>query len=268
MDLATVIGLLGGTGLIFSAVLFGGSPAIFVNVPGILIVMGGTLAVSFIKFSMKDVINSFAVGMKAFAGRLDSPENTIEKLVEYSRIAKKEGLIALENQKPADPFSGKAIRYLSDGLDDRLIDDMLGKDIRQTIQRHTIGQSVFRGMGISAPAFGMIGTLIGLVQMLASMSDPSSIGPAMAVALLTTLYGALFANLVCLPIADKLALRSQQERQHRNIVREGAVGIAQGLSPMVLEEALNVYMAPRDRQKKDSADSQTKPAKAAKNNKK
>jgi len=264
MDLATVVGLLGGTALIFSAVLFGGTPGIFINAPGILIVMGGTLAVSFIKFSMKDVINSFAVGMKAFVGKLEEPENTINNLVEYARIAKKEGLIALENQKAADGFSGKAIRYLSDGLDDNLIDDMLGKDIRQTVRRHTIGQSVFRGMGIAAPAFGMIGTLIGLVQMLASMDDPSSIGPAMAVALLTTLYGALFANLVCLPIADKLSLRSQQEQQHRNIVREAAVGIAQGLSPMVLEEALKVYLAPRDREKNGTGTSKAKTPKASK----
>lgn len=268
MDLATVVGLLGGTGLIFSALLFGGTPAIFLNIPGILIVMGGTLAVSFVKFSMKDVINSVTVGMKAFVGRFEAPEKTIESLVEYARIAKKEGLIALENQKAADAFSGKAVRYLSDGLDEKLIDDMLTKDIRQTVQRHSVGQSVFRGMGIAAPAFGMIGTLIGLVQMLASMSDPSSIGPAMAVALLTTLYGALFANLVCLPIADKLALRSQQEQQHRDIVREGAVGIAQGLSPMVLEEALKVYLAPRDRDKNGAGRNKAKAAKPKENAKK
>jgi chemotaxis protein MotA len=113
-------------------------------------------------------------------------------------------------------------------------------------------------MGSSAPAFGMIGTLIGLVQMLASMSDPASIGPAMAIALLTTLYGALVANLVCLPIADKLALRSQQEQENRRIIREGAIGIAQGMSPMVLEEALKIYLAPKDRQKNSTQKNQKK----------
>jgi chemotaxis protein MotA len=249
MDIATIIGLFGGTGLIFSAVILGGTALIFVNIPGMLIVVGGTLAACFIKFSMKDVINSIKVGMKAFMVKLEAPDEIIKKLVSFSKIAKKEGLISLENQKAGDEFSAKAIRYLSDGLDEALIEDMLNKDIRMTVQRHTIGQKVFKGMGSSAPAFGMIGTLIGLVQMLASMSDPSSIGPAMAIALLTTLYGALIANLVCLPLADKLALRSQQEQENRNIVREGAIGIAQGISPMVLEESLKIYLSPKDRQK-------------------
>ena len=249
MDIATIIGLFGGTTLVILAVAIGGSALIFINIPGVLIVIGGTVATCFIKFSMKDVINSVKVVMKAFMVKLDSPDELITKLVEFSKIAKKEGLIALENQQAGDEFSAKAVRYLSDGLDEKLISEMLDKDIRKTVQRHMIGQNVFRGMGTSAPAFGMIGTLIGLVQMLASMSDPSSIGPAMAIALLTTLYGAIVANLVCLPIADKLALRSQQEQENRQIIREGAIGIAQGMSPMVLEEALKIYLAPKDRQK-------------------
>ncbi len=255
MDIATVIGIAGGTILILSAVVIGGSAIIFVNVPGILIVLGGTLATCFIKFTMKDVINSVKVGMKAFLVKVDAPEQLIQKMVELSRIAKKEGLIALENYMPADPFSASAMRYLSDGLDEKLIQNMLDKEIQQTVQRHTIGQKVFKGMGSSAPAFGMIGTLIGLVQMLASMSDPRSIGPAMAVALLTTLYGALTANFICLPIADKLAYRSLQEQENLTIVREGALGIAQGISPMVLEEALSIHLEPKQRSKKQGATS-------------
>ena len=250
MDIGTIIGIVGGTILIVSAVTLGGSAIIFVNVPGILIVLGGTLATCFIKFSMKDVIKSFKVGMKAFLVKMEAPEQLIQKMVELSRIAKKEGLIALENYMPADPFSASAMRYLSDGLDEKLIQSMLDKEIQQTVQRHSIGQKVFKGMGSSAPAFGMIGTLIGLVQMLASMSDPRSIGPAMAVALLTTLYGALTANFICLPIADKLAYRSQQEQENLTIVREGAMGIAQGIAPMVLEESLSIHLAPKERGKK------------------
>ena len=253
MDLATIIGLFGGTVLILSAVILGGTANIFFNVPGILIVFGGTLATCFIKFPMKDVINSLKVAMKAFMVKLESPEETIQKLVSFAKIAKKDGFVALENQKTGDEFAAKAIRYLSDGLDEKIIRDILNKDIQTTVQRHTIGQNVFKGMGSSAPAFGMIGTLIGLVQMLASMADPSSIGPAMAVALLTTLYGALLANLVCLPLADKLALRSQQEQEYRNIIREGTLGIAQGISPMVLEETLKIYLSPKERQKKAPA---------------
>ncbi|MFZ7125436.1 MAG: MotA/TolQ/ExbB proton channel family protein [Desulfobacterales bacterium] len=247
MDLATVIGLFSGAGLIVSAVLLGGSAGIFMNVPGILIVVGGTLATTFIKFALKDVLNSFAVAMKAFVFKLERPEDIIRTMVDYARLAKKEGLIALDQEKPRNVYMAKALRYLADGFDADIIEEMLNKDIRITVQRHSMGQSVFRGMGTSAPAFGMIGTLIGLVQMLSAMSDPSSIGPAMAVALLTTLYGALIANLVCLPLADKLKLRSHQEQTNKTIIREAAVKITQAVSPSVLEEALKVYLSPKTR---------------------
>ena len=158
-------------------------------------------------------------------------------------------MIALEKEKPKDSFSAKALQYLSDGFDEENIVDMLKKDIQLTTQRHTTGQKVFKGMGASAPAFGMIGTLIGLVQMLASMDNPSAIGPAMAVALLTTLYGALLANLVFLPLADKLAFRTQQEQEKNSIILEGALGICRGSTGMVLEEALKIYLSPKERGK-------------------
>ncbi len=254
MDIATIIGLLGGSALVLSAVIIGGSALIFVNIPGVLIVVGGTLATCFIKFSMEDVINTIKVAMKAFLVKMEPPGETVTRLVALAKIAKKEGLIALENEKTEDPFTAKAVQYLSDGIDEGLIKDMLNKDIRLTVQRHSVGQSVFKGMGASAPAFGMIGTLIGLVQMLASMDDPSSIGPAMAVALLTTLYGALIANLVCLPIAEKLAFRSQQEQDNKSIIREAAIGVAQGISPMVLEQSLKIYLSPKDRDKAKAAE--------------
>jgi len=249
MDIATLIGLIGGSILVLSAIVMGGSALIFLNIPGILIVIGGTIATCFIKFSLNDVINSMKVVMKAFMVKLEPPTDIIIKMVGYAKIAKKEGLIALEKEDPGEEFATKAIRYLSDGYDEGLIEDMLNKDTRLTVQRHTVGQNLFKGMGDSAPAFGMIGTLIGLVQMLSSMSDPSSIGPAMAVALLTTLYGALIANLICLPIADKLSMRSKQELDNKNIIREAAIGIARGVTPMVLEESLKIYLSPKNREK-------------------
>lgn len=249
MDLATVIGLLGGIGLVFSAILLGGSATIFINLPGILIVIGGTIATCFIKFSMKDVINTVTVALKAFFVKLESADALIARMVEFSKIAKKEGLIALEGEQVDNEFAAKALRYLADGYDEEIIADILNRDIMQTVQRHKVGQDVFKGMGTSAPAFGMIGTLIGLVQMLANMSEPSAIGPAMAVALLTTLYGALVANLFCLPLADKLSLRSRRELETRSIIREAAIGICQAVSPMVLEESLTIFLAPKDRAK-------------------
>lgn len=249
MDLATIIGLISGSLLIFISILIGGSAGLFFNVPGLLIVGGGTIAATFIKFKMTDVIGSISVAMKAFLHKMESPEDIISEMVNFTRIAKKEGLIALEKESPSDEFSAKALRYLSDGYDEGLIEDMLNKDIRLTLQRHATGQNVFKGMGDAAPAFGMIGTLIGLVQMLASMEDPSTIGPAMAVALLTTLYGAVIANLVCLPLADKLALNSEKEKLNKSIILEAAIAINRGVSPMVLEESLKIFLSPKSREK-------------------
>jgi chemotaxis protein MotA len=249
MDLATVIGLVSGSVLLFVSIVLGGSIALFFNIPGLLIVCGGTLAATFIKFKMSDVIGSINVAMKAILQKMENPEDIISEMVNFTRIAKKEGLIALEKETPSDEFSAKALRYLSDGYDEGLIEDMLNKDIRLTLQRHTVGQNVFKGMGDAAPAFGMIGTLIGLVQMLAAMDDPSSIGPAMAVALLTTLYGAVIANLVCLPLADKLALNSEKEKLNKSIILEAAIAINRGVSPMVLEESLKIFLSPKNREK-------------------
>ena len=248
MDIATIIGLISGTVFIVVAIVMGGSAAMFINVPGLLIVIGGTIATTFIKFKMTDVLGSIGVAMKAFLYKMENPEQIIEEMVGFTRIAKKEGLIALEKEHPSDGFSAKALRYLSDGYDEELIEDMLNKDIHLTIQRHTIGQNVFKGMGDAAPAFGMIGTLIGLVQMLASMDDPASIGPAMAVALLTTLYGAVMANFLFLPLADKLSLRSEQEKLNKSIIVEAAIGINRGVSPLVLEESLKIFLSPKERE--------------------
>lgn len=254
MDIATVIGLVSGTVLIFGSIMLGGSIGAFINVPSLLVVVGGTVAVTFIRFKMADVIGSIKVALKAFLFKMQNPEDIIEEMVEYTRIAKKEGLIALEKETPADPFSAKALRYLSDGYDEGLIEDMLSKDIRLTLQRHSTGQQVFKSAGDAAPAFGMIGTLIGLVQMLSSMSDPASIGPAMAIALLTTLYGAVVANLVCIPIADKLSLNSEKEKLTKTIIVEGAIAINRGVSPMVLEESLKIFLSPKEREHPESAE--------------
>ncbi|MEJ2158488.1 MAG: MotA/TolQ/ExbB proton channel family protein [Desulfobacteraceae bacterium] len=248
MDIATVIGLVSGTVLILGSIIMGGSLLTFINVPSLLVVLGGTVAVTFIRFKMADVIGSIGVALKAFLFKLQNPEDIINEMVEYTRIAKKEGLIALEKESPTDPFSAKALRYLSDGYDEGLIEDMLSKDIRLTIQRHETGQQVFKSAGDAAPAFGMIGTLIGLVQMLSSMSDPASIGPSMAIALLTTLYGAVAANLVCIPIADKLSLNSEKEKLTKTIIVEGAIAINRGVSPMVLEESLKIFLSPKERE--------------------
>ena len=252
MDIATIIGLASGSGLVLLAIFLGGSFITFIDIPSLLIVGGGTIATTFIKFSMKEVIGTIKVALKAFFVKVEPPEVIIERMVEYAKIARKDGLLALEKEQPGDDFTAKTLRFLSDGYDSETIEDILSRDMNRMVERHMTGQKIFKGMGASAPAFGMIGTLIGLVQMLSSMSDPSKIGGSMAVALLTTLYGALIANVVCIPLAEKLEFRSQEELKNRTIVQEGAVGILKNLHPTVLEESLKVFLAPKEREKVSS----------------
>lgn len=247
MDLATVIGLIGASGIVIVAIFLGGSLGLFFDIPSMLIVGGGTLATAFIRFGMNDVLNSFKVANNAFATKLSVPEQIIKEIVNLANIARKNGLIVLEQQPIADPFLKKAIMYCVDGHEAEFIEEVLNKEVSLTVERHDLGRKVFAGMGESSPAFGMIGTLVGLVQMLANMGDPATIGPAMAVALLTTLYGALFANIFAIPIADKLALRSQEEERNRKLIIEGVLGILKGLNPRVMEEFLETFLPPKER---------------------
>lgn len=247
MDIGTIIGLVSGTGLILSAIFMGGSLSMFIDPASILIVIGGSLATGFIKFSMSDVFNTIKVVMKAFLFKADSQNTIIEDMLKYAKIAKSEGLIALEKEKPEDEYAAKALQFLSDGIDEGLIEAMLKKDIKMMQDRHSVGKEFFKELGGAAPAFGMIGTLIGLVQMLGNMNDPASIGPSMAIALLTTLYGAIVANLVYLPIAYKLEYRSDEEKGNKNIILEATIGITRGTPPMVLEESLKIFLDPQTR---------------------
>ncbi|HID97617.1 MAG TPA: flagellar motor protein PomA [Thermodesulfobacteriaceae bacterium] len=247
MDIGTVAGLVVGIVLILSAILLGGSLSAFVDVPSVLIVIGGALAATFIRFTLPDVINSISVAMKAFFAKAQPPEDIIEELVNLSNIARKEGLLKLEKQPVEDAFLKKAIMYCVDGHESDFIQEVLDKEIELTLERHSLGQGLFAAIGDAAPAFGMIGTLVGLVNMLGNMKDPASIGPSMAVALLTTLYGAIMANLVALPIGDKLKRRSQEEELNKRLVVEGVLGLQKGLNPRVLEELLKTFLPPKKR---------------------
>jgi chemotaxis protein MotA len=247
MDIATLIGLIGGTCILILAILSGGSALLFINIPSVLIVFGGTFATVFIRFSMTEVINSVKVAMNAFFAKLSVPQEIIQEVVNLANIARKNGLIVLEQQPIEDPFLKKAIMYCVDGHEAEFIQEVLEKEVTLTVERHELGQRVYKGMGDAAPAFGMIGTLVGLVQMLATMEDPSTIGPSMAVALLTTLYGAVLANLFFLPIADKLALRSEEEERNRKLIVQGVLGILRGLNPRVMAEFLETFLPPKQR---------------------
>ncbi len=247
MDLGTVVGLVLGIVLLVGSILVGGQIGIFINIPSVLIVVGGTIAATFIRFSLNEVLGSINVAMKAFFYKAKPPEDTIKEIVTLANIARREGLLKLEKQPIDDPFLKKAIMFCVDGHEADFIEEVLSKEVQLTAERHEVGQNLFKAMGDAAPAFGMIGTLIGLVQMLSSMEDPKAIGPAMAVALLTTLYGAVLANLVFLPIADKLAHRSQEEQLTKKLIIEGVLGLQKGLNPRVLEEVLQTFLPPKKR---------------------
>lgn len=242
MDIATLVGLLGGFGIIIGAIASGGDVLLFVNVPSILIVVGGTFMVTLTQVTLGDFLGSFGIGMKSFLYKTDDPNKLIEEAVQLADIARKNGLLALEGQEISNEFMKKGIGLCVDGHDPSLVSKMLGSDIDLTIQRHEVGQRMFKNMAVMAPAMGMIGTLIGLVQMLANMSDPASIGPAMAVALLTTLYGAVIANAFAQPIADKLARASELEKTNKSLILETIAGIQEGMNPRVLEQLLATYL--------------------------
>jgi chemotaxis protein MotA len=247
MDLATLIGMVGAIGVVLAAIFTGGSALVFVNVPSILIVVGGTIMVVMIKFSLGQFLGATKVALTAFINKTQDPEELIEKIVELANVARKEGMLALENQEIDNEFLDEGIKMLIDGNSKEVVDTVLNKDLKATIDRHTWGAKVFSATADVAPAMGMIGTLIGLVQMLSNMSDPKSIGPAMAVALLTTLYGAMIANMIAMPIADKLTLRKADELRTRSICIDGVLAIQEGQNPRIIESMLKAYLEPAKR---------------------
>ncbi|MEA1868289.1 MAG: flagellar motor protein PomA [Thermodesulfobacteriota bacterium] len=243
MDLATFFGLIGALISIGAAILMGGSAIVFVNLPGLIIVVGGSIAITLMKFPIAYMLNAFKIGMKAFFHRSEKPIVLIEQAVQLATVARKKGLIGLEEHTDIqNEFFKKGIQMVVDGHDPELVHKTLSKDIYLTLERHEQGQNIFKAIGDVAPAMGMIGTLIGLVQMMSNMDDPKQIGPAMAVALLTTLYGAIIANTIALPIANKLAIRSSEERLNNSLIVEGITAIHEGLNPRVMEELLKRYL--------------------------
>ena len=243
MDLATIVGMIGAIGFIVMAMVQGGDIGMFINVPSILIVFCGSLFVVLSQFSLGQFLGAGKIAAKAFMFKIEAPEALIHKVVEMADAARKGGFLALEEAQIDNPFMQKGVDMLVDGHDVEVVRETLSKDISMTTQRHEFGASIFKSLGDIAPAMGMIGTLIGLVAMLSNMDDPKSIGPAMAVALLTSLYGAFLANIICLPISAKLNVRSQEEKVNQSLVLDGILGIADGQNPRVIDGILKSYLA-------------------------
>jgi chemotaxis protein MotA len=254
MDINTLLGLILGTFFIVLSILLnaegGISPEnliLFYNVPSLLIVFGGTLSSLFIRYTIKDTFGVFKIVKHTLFFNIPSSTEIIKEFVQLAQIARKDGLLALERVTIEDPFMSKGINYCVDGAETEQIKGILMKEIQYMKARHESGMNVLKAIEVSAPAFGMIGTLIGLVNMLANMDDPKSIGPAMAVAILTTLYGAVIANLFAIPLKDKLEDHSGEEFDLKLLMIEGILGINRGENPRMLEEALYSFVSPSDR---------------------
>ncbi len=247
MDLATLVGLIGSFTIVILSMVLGGSAGVFINVPSLLIVLVGTLFVVLMKFSLGQFLGAVSVAGKAFKFKLEAPEELIEEVVGLADKARKGGILALEAVESENKFLFGGIQLLVDGHEPDTVKKLLSNDITQSEERHDWGAKIFLAMGDVGPAMGMIGTLVGLVQMLSNMSDPQSIGPAMAVALLTTLYGAMLATMVALPLADKLKLRLIEESRNNNIILDALLAIQGGQNPKVIEAMLQTYLPPSKR---------------------
>lgn len=243
MDIASIVGMLSAFGIIYASIAMGGPFGIFVNAPSLLVVVGGTLGVTVMRITLADFIGSFKVGMKGFLYKLEAPDKIIEEAVELANVARKEGILALEGREISDPFLEKGIGLCIDGHSPEIVSKLLSKEINQGIERHEQGADMFSAMATYAPAMGMIGTLIGLVQMLSNMSDPASIGPAMAVALLTTLYGAVIANGFAQPLSEKLTLISGYEKRNKTLILDAIAAIQEGTNPRVMQQMLNAFIS-------------------------
>ncbi len=254
MDIATIVGMLAGSAVVFIAIFLGGDILVFVNVPSILIVIGGGLAATVIRFPLAGVFSALGIGGRiAFTHKKTDPRQMIEQITELAEVVRKKGPLGLEEIEVDDPFLAKGIQYIADGYESSFIFESLERERDQFLERLDDGQRVFKSIGDAAPAFGMIGTLVGLVQMLSTMDDPSTIGPAMAVALLTTLYGAIVANLIALPISDKLGLKAKAADINSTLVIDGIMQIRENKSPNLIRELLIAYLPEKHRPVEEAA---------------
>jgi chemotaxis protein MotA len=248
MDIATSLGLVAGVIVIATLVLMGGDFRMFYDVHAIIIIFGGSIAATLIRFPLAAMVHGLPLGMRfAFSLRSTSSRELVDELAGLAETARKSGPVGLEKITPEDPFLAKGIRFVADGYDADFIRDNLERDRDNFLTHLDEGQKIYRAIGDCAPAFGMIGTLIGMVQMFANMTDPSKLGPFMAVALLATLYGALVANLFCLPIADKLHVKLVEEEVNRTLIIDGILMIRESKSPTLVREMLLAYLPEKHR---------------------
>lgn len=251
MDITTVVGIVLGFGLLLFSMATGeGGLMIFLHGPSMAIVFGGTTAVTLMNFPLENIKPVVRIHLRTVLFKLNTPAEEITRILEYANLARKEGLLALESKlkEVDDEFFAKGVQLVIDGFPAETVRDIMELEAEWQRQRHADGKKILDALGSFAPAFGMIGTLVGLVQMLQNLSDPSKIGGGMATALLTTLYGAMAANMVFIPLAGKLEVRAAEEALLRELMIEGIVAIQSGEGPQLIKEKLKSFVAPQGRE--------------------
>ena len=248
MDITTALGLVAGIVVVATMMLLGGDLAIFVSDHAVIIIFGGSFAATLIRFPLSAILHGVPLGAKfAFTLSRKTARELVDELANLAEVARKQGPVGLEKVEIDDPFLAKGIRYVADGYDLNFIRDNLERDRDNFLMHLDEGQKIYRAIGDCAPAFGMVGTLVGMVQMFANMTDPSKLGPFMATALLATLYGALVANIFCLPIADKLHVKLVDEETNRTLIIDGILMIRDSKSPALVREMLLAYLPEKHR---------------------
>lgn len=251
MDIATILGLLLGIGFTSWGIMNTGSLSDFWDLPSIIIVFGGTISASLLAYPLNTLGSVGKIFQKAFFHKDVSANGIIEEIISLANVARKEGLLSLEEygSKLDDEFLKKGIMLIVDGTDPELVRNILETELVFLEERHGEGQGILESMGAYAPAFGMIGTLIGLINMLQKMDDPKAIGPNMSVALITTFYGSALANIIFIPLAKKLKVRSKSEVLVKELMIEGLLSIQAGENPRIIEEKLKTFIPPDLRKK-------------------
>ncbi len=255
MDIATGLGLIAGIITIVTLIFMGGDLRMFYDVHAVIIIFGGSFAATLIRFPFAAMLHGLPLGLRfAFTMRRTTQRELVDEIAGLAEIARKQGPMGLEKIEIDDPFLAKGVRFVADGYDADFIKDNLERDRDNFLTHLDEGQKIYRAIGDCAPAFGMIGTLIGMVQMFANMTDPSKLGPFMAVALLATLYGAVVANLFCLPIADKLHVKLTDEEINRTLIIDGVLMMRDSKSPTLVREMLLAYLPEKHRHEAEDAE--------------
>jgi len=251
MDITTFTGIGFGIFCIIFSILLNGNLKSFFDPASIFITIGGGLASTLISYRGKEVGKILKVVVNVFFGKRKSPEETIRMLVGLSQKARREGLLALESEQENidDEYIKQSLQLIVDGVEPDTIRESMDLEIQNLQARHALGQGLFKTMAAQFPAWGMIGTLIGLINLLGKLDDPSNIGPSMSVALVTTFYGSVLANFVCSPIANKLDIKSREEVQEKEMIIEGILSIQAGENPRIMEHKLKTFLSPEQKRR-------------------